>query len=201
MGLFNNYFSGRRGPLSTGPGARLIPWFLPGHRSHPDQKQCKPSLSASSPSKQNSLTLYLSSPIADITGLLGYDCTILYSSLSSLSLYPAPFYSNPPTSLKNLITHVYPTGISRCCPRIIICHSLKNFCTRVQSKSSRKSMLKLNKYSPKYSSRTSTSLHNCILTKLKCSPSLEKQSKRKQCGIAGFFFKNRYILNRQTRPA
>ena len=154
MGLFSISFSGRRGLLSTGPGARLIPWFLPGHRSHPDQKQCKPSLSASSPSKQNSLTLYLSFPIADITGLLGYDCTILYSSFSSLSLHSAPFYSNPPTSIKKLIKHVYSTGISRHhSKRIIICHSLKNFRTRIQSKSTRKSIVKLNKCSPICSSR------------------------------------------------
>ena len=107
IGLFNTSLADHRDPLSTGPGARLIPWFLPVYRGYPDQQQFNySSLRASSPSKQNSSTIYLSCLIEDITGVLGYDCSILYSSLSTLLLYQAPF-PNPPTSIKQSINHFF----------------------------------------------------------------------------------------------
>ena len=117
MGLFNPSFSGHRDPLGTGPGARLIPWFLPEHRGNPDQKQSKnTSLRASSLSMKNSSTIYLSCLIEDITGELGYVYSILYSSLSTLPLLQAPF-PNPPTSNKHIINHIvsfsHPTTLNR----------------------------------------------------------------------------------------
>ena len=105
MGLFITSFSGHRDSPSTGPGARLIPWFLPGQGDYPDQKQSKySSLRASSLSMKNSTTIYLSCLIEDITGELGYVSSILYSSFSTLLLYQAPF-PNPPTSIKQPNNH------------------------------------------------------------------------------------------------
>ena len=104
VGLFPISFSEHRDPPSTGPGARLIPWFLPGREGYPVQKLSnKPSLSASSLSLKNSSTIYLSCLIDDITGELGYIYSILYSS-STLILYQAPF-PNPPTSTKQIINY------------------------------------------------------------------------------------------------
>ena len=82
MGLFSAFLPERMDPLSTGSGARLIPWFLPGPEGYPVQEQSKkPSLRASSPSLKNSSTIYLSCLIDDITGELGYIYSILYLSL------------------------------------------------------------------------------------------------------------------------
>ena len=53
---------------------------------------------------KNSSTIYLSCLIEDITGELGYVYSILYSSLSTLPLYQAPF-PNPPTSIKQTINY------------------------------------------------------------------------------------------------
>ena len=109
VGLFNTSFLDHRDPPSTGPGARLIPWFLPGQEGHPGQGQSKnTSLRASSLSLKNPSTIYLSCPIEDITGQLGYAHSILYSSFSTtLLLYQAPF-PNPPTSLKQTINcHIF----------------------------------------------------------------------------------------------
>ena len=106
VGLFNIFFLDHRDPPSTGPGARLIPWFLPGQGGHPGQEQSKnPSLRASSLSLKNSSTIYLSCLIEDITGELGYVYSILYSSLSTLPLHQAPF-PNPPTSFKTINYYV-----------------------------------------------------------------------------------------------
>ena len=113
MGLFNPSFSGHRDPLCSGPGARLIPWFLPEHRGNPDQKQSKNiSLRASSPSLKNSTTVYLSCLIDDITGELGYVYSILYSSFSTLSLYYQAPFPNPPTSIKHLNKYIVSYSIT-----------------------------------------------------------------------------------------
>ena len=108
MGLFIPSFSGHRDPLCSGPGARLIPWFLPEHRGNPDQKQSKnTSLRASSPSLKNSTTIYLSCLIEGITGELGYVYSILFSSFSTLPLYYQAPFPNPPTSIKHIINHIF----------------------------------------------------------------------------------------------
>ena len=111
MGLFYIHFSDHRSLLNPGPGARLIPWFLPECSSHPGQRRSN-NLSLRVSSLSNSSTIYLSFQIGGITGVLGYTNPILYSSLSTLLLFTAPF-PNPPTSNNHLINHVLSTFLRK----------------------------------------------------------------------------------------